>query len=203
MTRLQLLNAFLTERLMVAVQEILEVVGNTMSEYQEETARTKRENESLRWKLREVGFEAETTWPSAQPAALPVSGGKSLIEQQHCEQEWSSSLRQDTELTLTGEKREFTEEQRIRLREQQPGNGQMTESKILEVVGDTVAEYQEETARTKRENESLRWKLREVGFEAETTWQTGAHSAALPDSAGKSLIEQQHSLGMRMWRVSY
>uniref|UniRef100_A0A674C7N7 C2H2-type domain-containing protein n=1 Tax=Salmo trutta TaxID=8032 RepID=A0A674C7N7_SALTR len=45
MTKLQLLNAYLTERLTVVVREILDVVGDTVAEYREETARTKRENE--------------------------------------------------------------------------------------------------------------------------------------------------------------
>ncbi|KAG5854735.1 hypothetical protein ANANG_G00040930 [Anguilla anguilla] len=130
MTKLQLLNAFMTERLMVAVQEILEVVGNTVSEYQQETTRIKRENESLRWKLREVGLEAETTWGTgAQLAALPVSRGKSHVEQQLGEQEWSSSLRQDTELTLTEEKQEITEEHRIRQREEDLVCSQITKSR--------------------------------------------------------------------------
>ncbi|XP_064180680.1 zinc finger protein ZFP2-like isoform X1 [Anguilla rostrata] len=127
MTKLELLRAFLTERLMVAVQEILEVVGDTVSEYQDETAQTKRENERLQWKLREVGLEPERIWHTgAQPAALPVSGGKSHLEQQLGEQEWSSSLRQNTDLTLTEKKQEITEEHRIRHREEDPVCGRMT-----------------------------------------------------------------------------
>ncbi|KAJ8364367.1 hypothetical protein SKAU_G00131980 [Synaphobranchus kaupii] len=120
MTKLQILNAFMTERLMVAVQEILAVVGNTVSEYQQETARIKRENESLKWKLHEVGLEPETTSERTQQAAFLVSGGKSLTEQQHCEQECSSNLRQDTALTLTEEKREITEGHQIRQRDKDP-----------------------------------------------------------------------------------
>ncbi|XP_061086787.1 zinc finger and SCAN domain-containing protein 21-like isoform X2 [Conger conger] len=101
-----------------------------MSEYQQETTRIKRENESLKWKLREVGLEAETTWETdAQLAALPVMRGRSLIERQHCEQEWSSSLRQDTELTLTEEKEEITEGHRIRQREEEPVCSRITKSR--------------------------------------------------------------------------
>uniref|UniRef100_A0A8C7J0Y3 C2H2-type domain-containing protein n=1 Tax=Oncorhynchus kisutch TaxID=8019 RepID=A0A8C7J0Y3_ONCKI len=48
MTKLQLLNAYLTERLTVVVREILDVVGDTVAEYREETARTKRENEKAK-----------------------------------------------------------------------------------------------------------------------------------------------------------
>ncbi|KAG7459891.1 hypothetical protein MATL_G00215420 [Megalops atlanticus] len=97
MTKLQILNAYLTERLMVAVREILEVVGETVSEYQEETARIHRENESLRRKLREVVLEAETAWTgAAHPRSLSVSEGRSPVDHQHYEQEWSCSLREDT-----------------------------------------------------------------------------------------------------------
>ncbi|XP_061081284.1 zinc finger protein with KRAB and SCAN domains 1-like [Conger conger] len=77
MTKLQILNAYLTERLMVAVREILEVVGDTVSEYQEETARIHRENESLRRKLRDVVIEAETGWTGA-PHLLSISLPPSL-----------------------------------------------------------------------------------------------------------------------------
>lgn len=65
MTKLQLLNAYLTERLTVVVKEILDVVEDTVTEYREETARTKRENESLRRQLRDILLlEAETEWLS-------------------------------------------------------------------------------------------------------------------------------------------
>ncbi|KAJ8402608.1 hypothetical protein AAFF_G00366910 [Aldrovandia affinis] len=119
MTKLRLLNAYLTERLMVAVREILEVVEGTVSEYQEEAARTQRENEDLRRRLREVCFDTEADWPGgAHTVSLAVSEGQSPIEQQHCGHEWSSSLREDTELTVNGEERALCEKQRTRQREQ-------------------------------------------------------------------------------------
>ncbi|XP_042360481.1 zinc finger protein 358-like [Plectropomus leopardus] len=63
MTKLQLLNAYLTERLTVVVKEILDVVEDTVTEYREETARTKRENENLRRQLRDILLlETETEW---------------------------------------------------------------------------------------------------------------------------------------------
>lgn len=63
MTKLQLLNAYLTERLAVVVKEILGVVEDTVTEYREETARTRRENESLRKQLRDLLLlEAGTEW---------------------------------------------------------------------------------------------------------------------------------------------
>nr|XP_046162361.1 zinc finger protein 239-like [Oncorhynchus gorbuscha] len=85
MTKLQLLNVYLTERLTVVVREILDVVGDTVAEYREETARTKRENESakrqnesLRRQLRDILLLAERS------TSLSLSG-----QQQLCEQEWN------------------------------------------------------------------------------------------------------------------
>ncbi|KAM9391418.1 uncharacterized protein KZ484_002873 [Pholidichthys leucotaenia] len=74
MTKLQLLNAYLTERLTVVVKEILDVVEDTVAEYREETARTKRENESLRRQLRDILLlEAETEWLRSTRSSLGVS----------------------------------------------------------------------------------------------------------------------------------
>lgn len=65
MTKLQLLNAYLTERLAALVKEVLDVVEDTVAEYREETARARRENESLRRQLRDILLlEAETEWLS-------------------------------------------------------------------------------------------------------------------------------------------
>ncbi|GLD68349.1 zinc finger protein 500-like protein [Lates japonicus] len=71
MTKLQLLNAYLTERLTVVVKEILDVVEDTVTEYREEAARTKRENESLRRQLRDILLlEAETEWLKSTRSSL-------------------------------------------------------------------------------------------------------------------------------------
>lgn len=65
MTKLQLLNAFLSERLAALVREVVAAVEDAVSEYREETARTRRENESLRRQLRDILLlEAETEWLS-------------------------------------------------------------------------------------------------------------------------------------------
>lgn len=55
MSKLDVLNAYLAERLMLAVREILAAVGETVSDFKEETVRTRRENERLRRRLREEG----------------------------------------------------------------------------------------------------------------------------------------------------
>ncbi|XP_069580885.1 zinc finger protein 672-like [Brachyistius frenatus] len=74
MTKLQLLNAYLTERLTAVVKEILDVVGDTVTEYREETARTKRENESLRRQLRDILLlEAETEWMRSRSGLGPAA----------------------------------------------------------------------------------------------------------------------------------
>ncbi|XP_029282495.1 zinc finger protein 771-like [Cottoperca gobio] len=84
MTKLQLLNAYLTERLTVVVKEILDVVEDTVTEYREETARTKRENESLRRQLRDILLlEAETEWLRSTRSSL----GFASPEQQPCDPE--------------------------------------------------------------------------------------------------------------------
>ncbi|KPP68194.1 hypothetical protein Z043_113159 [Scleropages formosus] len=107
MTKLQLLNQYLTERLMEAVREILEVVGDMISEYQEETARAQRENESLRRRLREVVFVAEAPWTETQePAAPPVLGGRSPARQEVPALDWDARQKADVETAAGDGKRE-------------------------------------------------------------------------------------------------
>lgn len=57
MSKLQHLNARVAKLLTQAVYEVLEVVKETVSEYQEKTARTQRENESLKRRLQELQDE--------------------------------------------------------------------------------------------------------------------------------------------------
>lgn len=78
MAKLQLLNAYLTERLMVAVDEILEVVGGTVSELEEETARTRRENDLLKRRLREIGLDTGTDWTGETVQHFQQTGGPHL-----------------------------------------------------------------------------------------------------------------------------
>lgn len=54
MSKLELLNSYLMERLAVAVREILEAVEATVTEYRTETAQTRIENETLKQQLREL-----------------------------------------------------------------------------------------------------------------------------------------------------
>ncbi|XP_061567580.1 zinc finger protein 835-like [Cololabis saira] len=63
MTKLQLLNAYLTERLAALVQEVLDVVTDTVAEYREEAARSRRESDGLRRQLRDILLlEADGDW---------------------------------------------------------------------------------------------------------------------------------------------
>jgi len=68
MTKLQFLNVFLTERLMLAAQEIYKSVEDTILEYQEEIALRERENDHLRRRLRDAGIEI---WPGEPPLPAP------------------------------------------------------------------------------------------------------------------------------------
>ncbi|XP_017315428.1 uncharacterized protein zgc:66474 isoform X4 [Ictalurus punctatus] len=78
MTKLQLLHRALNERLMAAVEQIMEMVGGTVLEYEEETVRARKENEILRRRLRWMEGENPTDWPD--PAAFPVPGEASLTD---------------------------------------------------------------------------------------------------------------------------
>ncbi|TDH03457.1 hypothetical protein EPR50_G00164350 [Perca flavescens] len=98
MTKLELLNAYLTERLTVVVKEILGVVEDTVTEYREETARTKRENESLRSQLRDILLlEAETEWLRSTQSSLGLASpelGPCDPEPRPCPEEPDSTLNQ-------------------------------------------------------------------------------------------------------------
>ncbi|KAL2078729.1 hypothetical protein ACEWY4_026414 [Coilia grayii] len=63
MSKIERLNARVSKLLTAAVHEVLEVVKDTVSEYQEKTARTQRENERLQRKLQELQqkFDRELT----------------------------------------------------------------------------------------------------------------------------------------------
>ncbi|NP_956109.1 uncharacterized protein LOC327500 [Danio rerio] len=63
MTKLQLLHRALNERLMAAVEQIMEMVGGTVLEYEEETIRVRKENEVLRRRLRWLEGATSADWP--------------------------------------------------------------------------------------------------------------------------------------------
>ncbi|XP_064823044.1 zinc finger protein 135-like [Oncorhynchus masou masou] len=94
MTKLQYLNVYLTERLMQAAGEILRVVADTISEYQEEISRTKRENKYLK---RQLNTPVLSLAP--QPILSCVSEQESPPEQQYCEESSPSLGQEDLETT--------------------------------------------------------------------------------------------------------
>lgn len=63
MTKLQLLHRALNERMMAAVEQIMEMVGGTVLEYEEETARVRKENEVLKRRLQSIQEENRANWP--------------------------------------------------------------------------------------------------------------------------------------------
>ncbi|KAJ7984449.1 hypothetical protein DPEC_G00354950 [Dallia pectoralis] len=221
MSKIERLNACVAKLLTVAVNEVLEVVKETVSEYQEKTDRTQRENVSLRRRLQELQdkMKRENTGPGQTVAVQ--------LEIQNCKQEFS--LVEDPELFSPEE--EITEilssETHDGLADERPfgshpfafpppgivftllhlkrgGHGHflaqlsydnerdtlcnftscrgrccalsfsplvfhnsyyltlLAVHEVLEVVKETVSEYQEKTARTQRENESLRRRLQEL-----------------------------------------
>ncbi|XP_041932800.1 zinc finger protein 394-like [Alosa sapidissima] len=75
MSKIERLNARVSKLLTAAVHEVLEVVKDTVSEYQEKTARTQRENERLRKKLEKLQqwFDRELSRVSRTYAPLQAS----------------------------------------------------------------------------------------------------------------------------------
>ncbi|XP_062842246.1 zinc finger protein 75A [Trichomycterus rosablanca] len=95
MTNLQSLSIFLTERLMMAAQDIYKAVEVTVSEYHDEISRCRHESELLRRKLLEAGIEF---YPEVQPgpSVLPAEsciGSDGLIsdEELQVKQELSAA----------------------------------------------------------------------------------------------------------------
>ncbi|XP_042068839.1 zinc finger protein 22-like [Haplochromis burtoni] len=153
MTKLQLLNAYLTERLTVVVKEILDVVEDTVAEYREETARAKRENESLRRQLRDILLlEAGTEWlipavlreePRAPPPALikaepeeysvskPKGRTDSLTEAANgaAEEFWSRAEAERTVVVVRAERQEA--ERSRKSSQEKPAAGDSTASAFI------------------------------------------------------------------------
>ncbi|XP_020339407.1 zinc finger and SCAN domain-containing protein 2-like [Oncorhynchus kisutch] len=91
MSKMQLLQDYLNERLTAVAVEIFGAVENTIAEYQEEISRSKEEIDRLR-KLLDLVFQPDIMLHRADPQQLtfPVPG-EVPPEKQHCEQEWSTS----------------------------------------------------------------------------------------------------------------
>lgn len=83
MSKLERLNARVSKLLTVAVQEVLEVVKETVSEYQDKTARTQRENESLKKKLQELQETLRRNSLDSKSSPCFVTEREAEIEKQH------------------------------------------------------------------------------------------------------------------------
>uniref|UniRef100_A0A4W5RVH3 C2H2-type domain-containing protein n=1 Tax=Hucho hucho TaxID=62062 RepID=A0A4W5RVH3_9TELE len=112
MSKLQLLNVFVTERLSAAAMEIFGAVEKTIAEYREEIFRSAEENERLRKEMDTmIKSEIELYRTDFQLLTPAVP-----LEQQNCTQEWSPSLGQeDPEPTQIKE-----EHQELRLSQEDP-----------------------------------------------------------------------------------
>ncbi|XP_024287945.1 zinc finger protein 263-like isoform X1 [Oncorhynchus tshawytscha] len=93
MSKLQLLNVFLTKRLTAAAVEIYVEVEKTITEYDNEISSSKEEIKRLR-RLLDLVFNPEIKLHRADLHQLYLPDEVSP-EQQHCEQEWSPSLKQE------------------------------------------------------------------------------------------------------------
>ncbi|XP_073697905.1 uncharacterized protein [Garra rufa] len=85
MTKLQLLHRALNERLMAAVEQIMEMVGGTVLEYEEETIRARKENEVLRRRLRWMEGANRADWPGpSEPVSLSTTDETNPSQQDAC-----------------------------------------------------------------------------------------------------------------------
>uniref|UniRef100_A0A4W5PST8 Uncharacterized protein n=1 Tax=Hucho hucho TaxID=62062 RepID=A0A4W5PST8_9TELE len=94
MSKLQMLNVYVTERLTAAVAEISVAVERTVVELYEEISRSKEENNRLRRLLDFVFFNPERNVYRADPQQLTFLKSEEEVptEQQDCEQEWCVRL---------------------------------------------------------------------------------------------------------------
>ncbi|XP_070985445.1 oocyte zinc finger protein XlCOF22-like [Oncorhynchus clarkii lewisi] len=90
MSKLQLLQAFFSDRLTTVAVEISVAVEKAFAEYQDEISRSKEETQRLQRLLDSV-FNPDVKLHKADPPqlTLTVSGDEVPPEQQHCEEEWS------------------------------------------------------------------------------------------------------------------
>ncbi|KAK9530418.1 hypothetical protein VZT92_011919 [Zoarces viviparus] len=98
MSKLERLNARVAKLLTEAVHEVLGAVKETVSEYQEKTARTQRENESLKRRLQELQDTITRSSIAVLPTGSPLPEEKEDTQSQ--EQDWMLAFTQDLDLPL-------------------------------------------------------------------------------------------------------
>ncbi|XP_041697052.1 zinc finger protein 501-like [Coregonus clupeaformis] len=99
MSKLQLLQAFLSDRLTTVAVEISVVVEKAFAEYQDEISRSKEENQRLQRLLDSV-FNPDLKLHKADPLQLTLTVSEDEVpsNQQHSEQVWSDQ--EDTEIFI-------------------------------------------------------------------------------------------------------
>lgn len=102
MSKLERLNVRIAKLLTEAVHEVLEVVKETVSEYQEKTARTQRENETLKRRLQELQDRINRESTSVLPPNGQVPEEKESTDSH--EQDLNPAQTFYSEVTLTGQK---------------------------------------------------------------------------------------------------
>ncbi|KAK6318799.1 hypothetical protein J4Q44_G00100100 [Coregonus suidteri] len=110
MSKLQVLNAFLTQKLTEAAVEIFGAVEKTITEYEEEMSRSNEERKRLQRLLDSV-YKPEIMLHKTDPQQLTLPVPEEVPpEQQHCEQEWTPGLGQeDSDPTQIKEEQEDPE----------------------------------------------------------------------------------------------
>ncbi|XP_041727026.1 histone-lysine N-methyltransferase PRDM9-like [Coregonus clupeaformis] len=110
MSKLQVLNAFLTQKLTEAAVEIFGAVEKTITEYEEEMSRSNEERKRLQRLLDSV-YKPEIRLHKTDPQQLTLPVPEEVPpEQQHCEQEWTPGLGQeDSDPTQIKEEQEDPE----------------------------------------------------------------------------------------------
>ncbi|XP_034415117.1 zinc finger protein 551-like isoform X2 [Cyclopterus lumpus] len=102
MSKLERLNARVAKLLTEAVHEVLGVVKETVSEYQEKTARTQRENESLKRRLQDLQDKMTRSSIAVLPTSSPLP--EETEDMQSQEHDLVLAWRQDLDLALAEQK---------------------------------------------------------------------------------------------------
>ncbi|XP_059413842.1 zinc finger protein 16-like [Carassius carassius] len=92
MTKLQVINTFLTERLMATLNEIMDMIGETVLQYEKELDSVQKDNEYLKKRLKEIEKIVESNGPAiSNPAPSPPPPPPHL--------KWTSSIETETMAT--------------------------------------------------------------------------------------------------------
>ncbi|XP_072549722.1 uncharacterized protein [Salminus brasiliensis] len=113
MTKLDRLNSFLSERLSAALNEIIYTVSMTMKEYEEETARIRKENDYLKEMLKVTGCSVTQANPGVVNSAV-------VSPMTHEQQDYTSSLEQETETQESQSEQRGLKEENCSIKTEQP-----------------------------------------------------------------------------------